>query len=440
MTGARRIGRPALALVVALAVTGAVSPTVATAEPVYHVLEISEPFDSTGEGAILCEFKYHEEEAAFEEEEEECEELELPGKALVKLIPIPERGSEFVDFEKGTGSAEVCNGKTEFCRFYLEKESYVEARFAEITPALAVKTTGEGEVLCTEEGLSIAFAEECEEEYEFEAEVTLVPEPEEGWEFAGFKGGTGSAKSCNGKTELCTFFIEEDSTIEATFVPAMRKLTVERKGTGSGSVTSSPAGISCGSICSAKFAAGKEVTLKASPAAGSTFAGWSGGGCSGTGACVVTIGEADVTVTATFTVNPPPEPEEPKEGTEEPKEGTEGTSKGTEGTQEGTIGAGTAWAARRARVGSGKTRIRLTCSGGPCNGMLKLKAKLRRRGRRVVVGETAFSLADGTSEVLKVRLSATARRQLRRRRVLRVKAAGPGVAAGALKLRLGGRR
>ena len=43
------------------------------------------------------------------------------------------------------------------------------------------------------------------------------------------------------------------------------------------------------------------VTLTATPAAGSTFAGWSGAGCSGTGACTVTM-SSDQAVTATFNV------------------------------------------------------------------------------------------------------------------------------------------
>jgi len=44
------------------------------------------------------------------------------------------------------------------------------------------------------------------------------------------------------------------------------------------------------------------VTLTATPASGSTFTGWSGGGCSGTGSCTVTLSAA-ATVTATFTSN-----------------------------------------------------------------------------------------------------------------------------------------
>ena len=74
-------------------------------------------------------------------------------------------------------------------------------------------------------------------------------------------------------------------------------LTVAKSGAGNGSVSSSPAGIECGSTCSSGFDAGQEVTLSATAAAGSEFAGWSGGGCSGTGSCVVTL-NASASVTA----------------------------------------------------------------------------------------------------------------------------------------------
>jgi uncharacterized repeat protein (TIGR01451 family) len=78
-------------------------------------------------------------------------------------------------------------------------------------------------------------------------------------------------------------------------------LTVARSGSGTGTVTSSPAGISCGATCSASFDAGTSVTLNASASAGSTFTGWTGA-CSGTGACTVAMGAA-TTVGATFQGN-----------------------------------------------------------------------------------------------------------------------------------------
>jgi alpha-tubulin suppressor-like RCC1 family protein len=66
-------------------------------------------------------------------------------------------------------------------------------------------------------------------------------------------------------------------------------LTVVKSGTGSGTVTSFPAGIDCGSDCGQGYPDGTPVTLTATPAGGSFFAGWSGGGCSGTGPCTVTM-------------------------------------------------------------------------------------------------------------------------------------------------------
>src|SRR5687767_9219728 len=76
-------------------------------------------------------------------------------------------------------------------------------------------------------------------------------------------------------------------------------LQVAKNGTGSGTVTSSPTGISCGTTCSRSFSGGTTVTLTALPATGSIFAGWSGGTCTGTGSCTVQINN-NVTVTASF--------------------------------------------------------------------------------------------------------------------------------------------
>jgi uncharacterized protein (DUF2141 family) len=75
-------------------------------------------------------------------------------------------------------------------------------------------------------------------------------------------------------------------------------LTVTTAGTGSGTVTSNPAGINCPGTCSANYNSGTSVTLTSAAASGSTFAGWSGA-CSGTGSCTVTMNAAQ-SVTATF--------------------------------------------------------------------------------------------------------------------------------------------
>jgi Subtilase family/Divergent InlB B-repeat domain/PASTA domain len=87
-----------------------------------------------------------------------------------------------------------------------------------------------------------------------------------------------------------------DSATDPT-VPDQAQLCVTRSGTGSGSVTSSPAGIDCGATCVTTVTPGTSTTLTASPAAGSTFTGWSGA-CTGTGACTVSpTAAADVIAT-----------------------------------------------------------------------------------------------------------------------------------------------
>jgi uncharacterized protein (DUF2141 family) len=76
-------------------------------------------------------------------------------------------------------------------------------------------------------------------------------------------------------------------------------LTVTKAGTGTGTVTSNPAGINCGSTCTATYASGASVVLSAAAASGSTFAGWSGAGCTGTSTCTVPMTTSQ-SVTATF--------------------------------------------------------------------------------------------------------------------------------------------
>jgi subtilisin family serine protease len=76
-------------------------------------------------------------------------------------------------------------------------------------------------------------------------------------------------------------------------------LEIKKVGTGSGTVVSTPGAINCGVNCKAPFPFAAVVSLTGTPDPGSTFGGWSGGGCSGIGPCQVTL-TADTTVTATF--------------------------------------------------------------------------------------------------------------------------------------------
>ncbi len=73
----------------------------------------------------------------------------------------------------------------------------------------------------------------------------------------------------------------------------MITLAVSTSGDGSGKVTSSPAGINCGSDCTEDYLSFTKVTLTATPTSGSSFAGWSGA-CAGAAgnACEISMLEA----------------------------------------------------------------------------------------------------------------------------------------------------
>jgi hypothetical protein len=99
--------------------------------------------------------------------------------------------------------------------------------------------------------------------------------------------------------------MDGNKSITATFNQKPQyNLTVTKPGTGSGTVTSSPEGINCGDDCSETYTEGQKVKLTAKANPNSTFAGWSGGSCSGTKTCMVTM-DAAITVTADFALKTP---------------------------------------------------------------------------------------------------------------------------------------
>jgi hypothetical protein len=96
-----------------------------------------------------------------------------------------------------------------------------------------------------------------------------------------------------------TATITADTEVSANFTAIpQRELSVTKTGNGVGTVTSSPAGIECGTVCKAGFDQDSVVTLTAEAAPGSEFLGWSGI-CSGTGSCKVPM-SAEQSVSAQF--------------------------------------------------------------------------------------------------------------------------------------------
>jgi hypothetical protein len=154
------------------------------------------------------------------------------------------------------------------------------------TLTVAKAGTGSGKVT----GPGIDCGSDCSETYTSDTIVALAATPASGSVFAGWSGtgcSTGTVTMSADRICTATFNLEPVSKFS---------LTVAKAGTGSGKVTSSPAGIDCGAACSADFNSGTVVALTATPVSGSTFDGWSGAGCS-TG--TVTM-NATTTCTATF--------------------------------------------------------------------------------------------------------------------------------------------
>ncbi len=165
---------------------------------------------------------------------------------------------------------------------------------------LSVTTGGSGVGSVTSAPAGINCGATCGAYFAIGSSVTLTATAAGGSSFTGWSGS-----GCSG-TSTCTVTMSEARAVTAEFavVPAGQfDLMVSKSGTGAGTVTSSPAGIDCGSDCSETLPSGTSVTLTAAPAADSTFTGWSGSGCSGTSTCTVVMSEARA-VTAQFTKLP----------------------------------------------------------------------------------------------------------------------------------------
>jgi photosystem II stability/assembly factor-like uncharacterized protein len=164
---------------------------------------------------------------------------------------------------------------------------------AEGPPSLHVSKAGTGDGTVTSTPPGIDCGSTCTASYTEETSVTLTATPSSGSVFAGWSG------ACSG-TGDCVLTMDSNKSVTATFnLEGGYSVTVVKAGTGDGTVTSSPAGISCGSACSQAFQKITKVKLTAKANSDSIFTGWSGGGYSGTKPCQVTVDHA-IAITASF--------------------------------------------------------------------------------------------------------------------------------------------
>ena len=215
----------------------------------------------------------------------------------VSLHATAAQGSQFVGW---SGVGVTCAG-TDDCAVMLDQSKSLVATFSTVNATeydLNVTVAGSGTVTGTAP-FSCSTATDCSGTYAAGTAVTLTATPATGYTVGAWSG---SGVACSGSTCQVTMSAARSISVSFTAV-ATPTYALGVTVTGSGTVTSSPAGISCGSTCTRSYDQGTVVTLSAAPASGYSFTGWSGAGCTGTNTCVVTMSAAR-TVAATFTAIP----------------------------------------------------------------------------------------------------------------------------------------
>jgi hypothetical protein len=171
--------------------------------------------------------------------------------------------------------------------------------------SLAVTKAGTGTGTITSSPSGISCGATCSRSFPSGTTVTLSAVPAAGSVFGGWSGA-----GCSG-TGSCTVRLSANTTVTAAFntsttpppppPPGTFTLTVNKvQNSGTGSITSNPAGINCGTTCTASFPANTSVTLIATASTGQ-FLGWNGGLCTGSTilTCTVVL-SSNLTITATF--------------------------------------------------------------------------------------------------------------------------------------------
>jgi DNA-binding beta-propeller fold protein YncE len=219
----------------------------------------------------------------------------------VTLFAAPDAHSVFAGWTV-TG-AEPCPG-TGSCTVLISHNVEVSASFEE--PAnqqtLTLSESGGGAGTVISEPAGISCPSDCAEHFNEGRLVTLTATPAPHNRFAGWAG-----VACDESTLMtCQVTMNQAESLSAQFAPIPQiTLTVTKTGSGQGTVTSAPAGISCPGACSAAFDQGSALTLTAAPAPNATFAGYSGAGCSQAATCTLTISAAE-SLSAEFASSPQP--------------------------------------------------------------------------------------------------------------------------------------
>jgi hypothetical protein len=175
----------------------------------------------------------------------------------------------------------------------LNQARSVTATFNKVPYLLTIGKRGNGVGTVTSQPAGINCGSDCTHRYNSGTKVTLTATARSDSVFAGWQG------ACSSTSRTCPVMLTQAKTATALFTKkGYYLLTVSKAGTGSGTVTSNPVGISCGSDCDHSYRSGTRVTLTAKAGSGAVFAGWSGACRGRSTTCQVTLsGTRPVTTT-----------------------------------------------------------------------------------------------------------------------------------------------
>jgi len=162
-----------------------------------------------------------------------------------------------------------CAGQGNPCTVTVSRYTPIAADFAS---PVAVTLTGTGTGTVTSSPSGVTCPGTCTASFGSRSVVTLTAAPATGDAFAGWSG------DCSGLETTCTLVIDSAKSTSARFVDRWQ-LSLVYTGTGTSRIVSSPAGLDCGTTCSATFAPGTAVTLTATPANDTYITGWGAPGC-----------------------------------------------------------------------------------------------------------------------------------------------------------------
>ncbi|KJU84553.1 hypothetical protein MBAV_003251 [Candidatus Magnetobacterium bavaricum] len=253
-----------------------------------------------------------------------------PQGAKVRLMPMPYEGSLFASWSgcdanatpgpspspppgptPGTSPSPPPQQNPNECTVTMSSDKTVTATFSRSAGALTltVNKAGDGSGMVMSNPPGMECGQVCNGPYPKDAVTMLMAKADPLSTFVSWSGCDSDSVDIgpggNNYVALCKVTMSDNKTVTATFnkntTPGIT-LNVHVAGSGTGSVSSLPSGINCGSTCTTTYDANTLVTLVATAGSDSVFSTWSG--CdnsenSTSAKCKVTLASGKL-VTATF--------------------------------------------------------------------------------------------------------------------------------------------